>query len=57
MGELLRKFNINEIEHFKKCWTIQRWVNKREIFDTVLKFRIEGENLEIMQCGTHYGDK
>lgn len=29
---LLKKYTIQQIEHFKRCWKIQRWVNNRFIF-------------------------
>jgi hypothetical protein len=30
--ELLKKFNTEQIEHFKKVWQLQRWVNNKRIF-------------------------
>lgn len=29
---LLEKYTMQQIEHFKVCWNIQRWVNNRIIF-------------------------
>lgn len=36
--ELLKKFTLKEIEHFDICWDMQRWVNKREIFENTPRF-------------------
>jgi hypothetical protein len=30
--QLLEKFSIEQIEHFKKTWQLQRWVNNKRIF-------------------------
>lgn len=38
MDELLKKYTMEQIRHFKICWDIQRWVNNRKIFKTVRRF-------------------
>lgn len=38
IGQLIKKYTIEQIEHFEKCWDIQRWVNNRKIFNTCMRF-------------------
>jgi hypothetical protein len=35
---LLNKYSLAEINHFKICWNIQRWVNNRKIFNSCQTF-------------------
>ena len=35
---LLTKYTMQQIEHFKKCWAMQRWVNNNMIFRSCDKF-------------------
>lgn len=36
--ELSKKYTIEQIEHFKKCWRLAMWTNNRRIFATCEKF-------------------
>lgn len=38
MTELLEKFTYIQIVHFLKTWRLQRWVNNKRIFRTILRF-------------------
>lgn len=37
-NELLKKYTKEQIEHFDRCWKIQRWVNNRIIFRSCERF-------------------
>lgn len=36
--ELLKKYTREQIDHFKTCWKMQRWVNNKIIFRTCERF-------------------
>lgn len=38
MRELFQKFSDEQIDHFKQCWRLQRWVNNKWIFRTCERF-------------------
>lgn len=38
MEVLLKKYTIEQIRHFEKCWAVQRWVNNRIIFNSCSSF-------------------
>lgn len=38
LHELRHKYTVEQIEHFKTCWKIQRWVNNRFIFASCERF-------------------
>lgn len=38
MSILLKKYTIEQIRHFKKCWHLQRWVNNRIIWSQCERF-------------------
>ena len=38
LQELLKKFTLEEIDHFKTCWHISRWANSPRIFKSVERF-------------------
>lgn len=38
MEQLLKKYTIKQINHFKKCWRLQRWVNNKILFMSCEKF-------------------
>lgn len=36
--ELLKKYTMEQIQHFSICWRMQRWVNMRAVFENVHSF-------------------
>lgn len=36
--QLSKRYTLEQIIHFEKCWSVQRWVNNRTIFRTCISF-------------------